>query len=57
MCFSPMFFSRWGKIVYQTIKEVLPDNLTALFRLKVRLAKKIVPTIILAKLDFCKKVT
>lgn len=36
---------------------ILPDNLTAASRLKVRLAEKIVFTIRLAKLDFCNKIT
>ena len=49
MCFSLMYCRRWGKIVYQATKEILPDNLTVVFRLKVRLAKKIVSTI---RLDF-----
>ena len=57
MCFSLMYCRRWGKIVYQATKEILPDNLTVVFRLKVRLAKKIVSTIRLTKLDFCNKVT
>lgn len=35
---------------------ILTDNLTAVSRLKVRLAKKIVSTIRLAKLDFCDKI-
>ena len=36
---------------------ILPNNLTVVSRLKVRLAEKIVSTIRLAKLDFCNKVT
>lgn len=35
-------------------KVIFPDNLRAVSRLKVRLAKKIVSTIRLAKLDFFK---
>ena len=47
-----MYCSRWRTIVYQATKVIFPDNLTAVSRLKVRLAKKIVSTIRLAKLDF-----